>query len=215
MLICSCVIVTGCWNYKEIDQLAIATGATVDKNADGTVLITIEVVNIAGDGQVTYESKYVEESGDTVFDAAREALTKEGKKIHWSHAKVVVISEEIAKEDITKYLDFLFRDAETREDTWLLISREKTAGEILQSKGMLNPIVSFQIDDTMRSQKAISRFPYVELFEFFDRLFYKQVAPVLPAVHLVEQHGEKTPKVSGTAIFKDKKLIVFFWRRGY
>ena len=209
VLIFNSVILTGCWNYKEIDQLAIAAGVAVDKNADDTLHITIEVVNISGDGKTTYESKYVESDGDTIFEAVRKAIAREGRKIYWSHAKVAIISEELAREDILKYLDFLFRDAETREDTWLLISREKTAGEILHSKGMLNPIVSFQIDDTMRAQKSISRFPFIEQYEFFDRIFYKHVSAILPAVQLVEQHGKKTPLIGGTAIFKRQKLIGF------
>jgi spore germination protein KC len=209
IIVCCCIVFTGCWNYRELDELAIASGTAVDKNADGTVHLTIEVVNIAGDGQVAYEPKYVESDGATFFEAARKAITKEGKRIYWSHAKVIIMSEELAREDIAKYLDFLFRDAEAREDTWLLISREKTAGEILQSKGILKSMVSFQIDDAMRSQEAVSRFPFIELFEFFDRLFYKQVAPILPTVRLVQQHDEKTPEVAGTAVFKEKKLIGF------
>ena len=209
ILIFSSIIFTGCWNYREVEQLAIAAGVAVDKNADGTVHITIEVVNIGGGTEVTYEPKYVESDGDTFFEAARKAITKDGRRIYWSHAKVVVISEALAREDILKYLDFLFRDAEAREDTWLLISREKTAGAILRGKGMLNPIVSFQLDDTMRSQESISVFPFIEMFEFFDRIFYKQVSPILPTVHLVEQYSEKTPHVGGTAIFKGEKLVGF------
>ena len=187
--------------------MAIAAGAAVDKHEDGTIHITIEVVNISGDGQVTYEPVFVESDGETFFEAVRSAISKEGKKIYWSHAKVVIVSQEIAKENIAKYLDFLFRDAEAREDTWLLVSMEKSAGEVLHGKGMLKPIASFELDDTMRSQKATSRFPFIELFEFFDRLFYKQVSPVLPIVRLVEQNGEKTPQVGGTAIFKHGKMI--------
>jgi spore germination protein KC len=209
VMIFSCIIFTGCWNYREVEQLAIAAGVAVDKGAGNTVHITIEVVNIGGGTEVTYEPKYIESDGATFFEAARKAITKEGRKIYWSHAKVAIFSEELAREDILKYLDFLYRDAEAREDTWLLISKEKTAGEILQSKGILNPIVSFQIDDSMRTQRSISRFPFIELFEFFDRISYKQVSPILPVVHLVEQHGEKTPRVGGTAIFKHEKLIGF------
>jgi len=184
-------------------------GPVVDKNADGTLHITIEVVNISGDGKTTIEPKYVESDGDTFFEAVRKAIAKEGRRIYWSHAKVAIISEELAREDILKYLDFLFRDAEAREDSWLLISREKTAGAILQSKGMLNPMISYQIDDTMRAQKSVSRFPFIELYEFFDRIFYKQVSAILPAVQLVEQHSVKTPVIGGTAIFKGEKLIGF------
>jgi spore germination protein KC len=69
--------------------------------------------------------------------------------------------------------------------------------------------VSFQIDDTMRAQKSISRFPFIQLYEFFDRISYEQVSAIAPTVQLVEQHGEKTPLVGGTAIFKKEKLIGF------
>lgn len=207
MLTVSIIIFTGCWNYKEVDQLAIAAGAAVDKGEDGNMHITIEVVNIATNGQTTFEPVYIESHGSTFFEAVRRAITKEGKKIYWSHAKIIIISQEIAKEEVAKYLDFLYRDAETREDTWLLVSTEKTAKELLQSDAMLRPIVSFQLDETMRSQKSVSRFPLIELYEFFDRLFYKQVAPVLPTVRLAEEDGKKIPEIEGTAIFKDGKMI--------
>jgi spore germination protein KC len=209
VLIFNSLILTGCWNYKEVDELAIAAGVAVDKNADDTVHLTIEVVNISGGTEATYEPKYIESDGNTFFEAVRRAIAREGRRVYWSHAKVAIVSEELAREDILKYLDFLFRDAETREDSWLLISREKKAGEILQSKGILNPIVSFQIDDTMRAQKSISRFPFIQLYEFFDRVSYQQVSAIAPTVQLVEQHGEKTPLVGGTAIFKKEKLIGF------
>lgn len=209
VLAASCVVLTGCWNYKEIEQLAIIAGAALDKNEDGSIHLTVEVVDIEADGAITYKPVYIESDGETFFAAVRRAVSMEGKKLYWSHAKVVIVSEDVAKGDINKYLDFLFRDAEAREDIWLLVSREKTAGEVLKSKGQLKPIVSYQIDDTMRSQKTISRFPFIELFEFFDRMFYKQVAPVLPTVHLIDQNGEKTPDVEGAAIFKNNKLVGF------
>lgn len=207
MLMCICITLTSCWNYREVEQLAVAAGAAVDKNPDGTLHITFEVVNIAGDGQVTYEPVYIESDGKTFFEAARRAIAKNGKRIYWSHAKIIIISQDIAKEHVTKYLDFLFRDAEAREDIWLLVSMEKTAKDIFRSKSIQRPIVSFELDDTMRSQRSISRFPFIELFEFFDRLFYKQVAPILPLVRVIEDEGKKVSQIGGTAIFKDYKMV--------
>lgn len=207
LLLYSSILFTGCWNYREVEQLAIVAGAAIDKHEDGTIHLTAEVVDIELDGQVTYNPVYLEIDADTFFEAARKIITIEGERLYWSHAKVIIVSQEIAKEDITKYLDFLFRDAETREDIWLLVSKEKTAGEVLKSKGKLKPIISFQIDDTMRSVKTVARFPNIELFEFFDRLAYGKVAPVLPVVQLLDQQGEKTPQISGAAVFKEKKMV--------
>lgn len=209
VLMCSSIAFTSCWNYREVEQLAIVAGTAIDRNEDGTIHITVEVVGISGDGQISYQPVYIEEDGDTFFEAARRSISLNGKRLYWSHAKVVIISQELAKEEISKYLDFLFRDAEAREDIWLLVSAEKTAGEILRGKSMFKPIVSFEIDDIMRSRKSISRFPYIEMFEFFDRLLYKQVSPILPAVRLNNQGGKVTPQIEGTAIFKKNKLTGF------
>lgn len=209
LLICSCIIFTGCWNYREVNDLGIIAGVAIDKNTDGTIYLTIEALNITGGKQSTYEPKFINASGYTIFEAVRNAITMEGKRFYWSHAKVVIISEEIAKEDIIKYMDFLFRDTEPRFDLWILISKEKTAREVLQSKGILNPIISYQIDETMRTQKSITEFPSVDLMEFLDGIFNKQESAVLPAVYLADQHGVVTSKVGGTAIFKHEKLAGF------
>lgn len=210
ILMIACITFTGCWNYKEIEDLAIVAGAAIDKNEDGTIHLTTEIADVTSDGQVSYKPVLLEIDGDTFYDCVRRGSTMEGKRLYWSHAKVVIISQEIAKEDVIQYLDFLFRDSEARADIWLLVSREKTAKEILESKGKGMPIISFQIDSTMRAHQTLSRFPFIELYEFFDRIFFKNVSPVLPAVHLVSKQGEKVAQVEGTAIFKDNKLIGFF-----
>jgi spore germination protein KC len=207
VLISCSIFLAGCWNYKEVEELAIVAGSAVDKNEDGTMHLTVEIVDISTDSGVTYKPVYIESDGKTFFDAVRKAVTIEGKKLYWSHAKAIIISQELAKEDITKYLDFPYRDAETREDIWLLVSMEKTAKEVLQCKGKLKPIQSLEIDDTMRSQKVSSRFPSIEFYEFIDRLFYKHVAPILPAIRVIEQQGEKTSQIEGTAVIKGKKLV--------
>ncbi len=207
ILVITCMLASGCWNYREIDEFAIVAGTALDIHEDGTLHVTVEVVDIAADGQISYKPIYLEADGKSLFDAIRQIVSMDGKRLYWSHAKLIILSQKIAEQDVSKYLDFFYRDAETRVDIWMVVSMEKTAEEVLRSKGQLKPIISFQIDDTMRSQKSISRFPYIELYEFFDRLFYENISPVLPTVRLVEQNNEKTPQVEGTAIFKDKKLI--------
>lgn len=209
IIMCLSAMLTGCWNYREIEQLAIIAGVAIDKNEEGQIKLTLEVVNISTDGQTAFEPVYVEISGESFFDASRRGITLQGKRLYWSHAKVVIVSEEIAREDIIKYLDFLFRDAEAREDIWLLISQEKTAAEIIKAKGQAKPIISFEIDDTMRSQRSVSRFPFIELYEFFDRYFYKNVDNVLPLVRLNQQENEVTAQVEGSAIIKGNKMIGF------
>ncbi|MDF2519532.1 MAG: germination protein Ger(X)C family [Clostridia bacterium] len=208
-LILVIMLTTGCWNYREVEQLAIVAGVALDKNEDGTLQVTVETVDIRGGTQGTYEPEYIEIEGESLFESNRRAIAIGGKRLYWSHAKAIILSKELAEEDISKYLDFLFRDQEAREDIWILVSKDSTAREVLQSTSKFKNIVAFEIDDTMRSQRSLSRFPNIELYEFFDRMFYTNVSPVLPAVCLEEQAGGAASKVGGTAIFKNNKLVGF------
>lgn len=169
--------------------------------------MTVEVVGISS-GEKGGEIKpvYIEMKGDTFFDAARRAVSLAGKRLYWSHAKVMVLSQDIAGHDVDRVLDFVERDAEVREDMWLVVSKEKTAVEVLKSKPVIEKIVSFEIDSMMRAQKSVSRFPSVELYMFVNRLQGNKEDAFLPAAKMVETKDGKTLHMSGTAVFDKNRL---------
>lgn len=199
---------TGCWNYKEIDQLAIVAGVTIDKAEDNKLLVTTELVNVKQEQkQSTVQPVYMQTVGDSFFDTSRKMISYQGKRLYWSHAKVAVISEEIAKNGINKVLDFMNRDTEVREDMWVLIAKGSKAYEIFNAKPEIESIISFQLDNTLRAQKAVSRYPSVELYEFIDKLAYSHVSTVVPTVSIVQDRGKPTAYVSGGAVIKGNKSV--------
>jgi len=207
MIICTCFL-TGCWNYREIEQLAIVSGVAIDKNGEDKVLVTIETVSVQQDQkQSTLKPVYIQSVGITFFGAIRSMIAVEGKRLYWSHAKVAIISEEIAKEGISSVLDFISRDAEVREDMWVLLSREKSAREIFNSKPEFESILSFQIDNTMRAQESVSRYPAVELYEFLDNIGSKEASTTIPTIKLIENRGKTEVYITGAAIIKKNKLL--------
>src|SRR4051812_9098565 len=95
-------ILSGCWNYREIESLAIVSGVAIDKgNTEGNYHVTFELVSFKGGGRETkIESKRIEAEGNTLFDAGRNAIKISAKKLFWSHAGVAIISQDIARESI-------------------------------------------------------------------------------------------------------------------
>lgn len=207
MIICTCFL-TGCWNYKEVEQLAIVAGVAIDKNGEDKVLITTEIVSVQQEQkQSILKPEYIQAVGYTFFDAARAMIGVQGKRIYWSHAKVVIISEAIAKKGISRVLDFIDRDAEVREDIWVLLSREESAREIFNSKPVFENLASFEIDDTMRAQKSISRYPSIELYEFLDNIASKETSATIPTIKLIENMGVTVSYITGSAIIRE----ISFW----
>ncbi|MTI79270.1 MAG: Ger(x)C family spore germination protein [Firmicutes bacterium] len=215
IVVISLLITVGCWNYREIEDLAIVTGAAVDMDPKtGKYIVTVELISPSQQQKETQISTTTMTiKGRTIFGAVRNFIEVSGKKLYWSHARVIIISEEIARKNIAPVLDWVKRDAEVRTDMYILVSREKTAGEILESKVELGKIVSYQLENAFKSGESISKFPRVQLRHFINDLSANGKSAVAATVNLKPENGKKVPQIHGAAVFKGAKQVG--WFNGY
>lgn len=210
LLIINTTTFTGCWNYREINQLSIVAGMAVDKSETGKYILTVEIVDLHEGGRDTrIKSKLLEIEGDTLFDAVRNAVKITALRLYFGQMEILIISQEIAREGVFELVDILSRNAEPRLTIDLLVSKEKTANEILNSQSITTEIRSYEINDMLDAQKILSKTSKVEIYQFINALPCEGIYPVLPCVHLTETAGLKTSELSGTAVFKGDKLIGF------
>lgn len=199
---------TGCWNYAEVDDMAVVAGVAIDKTEDGKLLLTAELVNTGGatdKAQAGY--KMVSLSGDTMFEIVRNMISMTGKKLFWSHAKVIIFSEEAAREGLVKVIDWYSRDTETRSDVYIFISGEKSAREVLNLNSTTESILSFELAQMMRDEKYISSAPAVEIWDFVDKLESSGIHATAPIIHVHKANGEKNERVEGTAVFMKDRMV--------
>lgn len=199
--------ISGCWNYREIDQLAIVAGAAIDKQ-DDKYLVSAEIVNVSGGKDSKVSPKVVTGIGDTIFDAIRNTIKISGKTLYWAHSEILIISEEIAREGVIQAIDMFTRDPETRMSSNLLIAKDKTAKEILEQQSITTEIKSSEINRMLMSQKVLSKAPVIAVYQFVDTLVDNTRSAVLPAIAITENQDEKD-ELFGTAVFKKDKLSGF------
>ncbi|WNS41689.1 Ger(x)C family spore germination protein [Paenibacillus sp. MMS20-IR301] len=199
----------GCWNYSEVDDMSIVAGVAIDRNqADGKLLLTAEIVDTnGGTDRAEAGVKVISLSGDTMFEIVRNMISLTGKKLFWSHAKCIIISEELAREGLVKVVDWYSRDTETRSDVFIFVSGGKTAREILKPNSKNNEIVSFELAQIMRDEKFTSSAPVVEIWDFIDKLETSGNSAIAPMVHIHERDGGQYKKVEGTAIFVKDRMV--------
>jgi spore germination protein KC len=207
MILFQSVMATGCWNYREIERLAIVSGVAVDKGTDERYRITVEVVQFIGGKESRATSETMTLEGKTIFDAARNVIAFSGKRLYWSHAKILVISEEVAREGIEKILDWFNRDSETRADIHVLISRNVPAKDILESTSIGEEVKSLELREMVDNQEALSKAPQIEIWEFVNSLAAKGKVAIAPIIELEPINKEVVPRIMGTAIFKKDKYI--------
>ncbi|MCM3703609.1 Ger(x)C family spore germination protein [Paenibacillus macerans] len=225
MLLSIALLITGCWNRKELNELAIAAAAGVDKVGD-RYRLTVQVVD---PGQVTAQkganggapaTLYTIE-GDTVFEAARRLTQISPRKIYFSHLRIFLIGESLARQGIGEMLDFLFRDPGFRPDFYLAVAKEASALETLKIMTPLEPVPANKLFSSLEtSEQNWSPSLAITLDELIGNLASSGQSPVLTALEITgdPKIGESkenissiyTPtqlKFSGLAAFNKDKLI--------
>ncbi|WP_281890333.1 hypothetical protein [Paenibacillus sp. YYML68] len=128
---------TGCWNRKELNDLAIAGGLAIDQADASQYKVTVQVVDPSevasrkgGGGRspvLTFEA-----TAPSVFEAIRKLTTSSPRKIYLSHLRIVVLGQQLAERGIAKPLEFLSRDHEVRSDFFVILAKDAKASDILK-----------------------------------------------------------------------------------
>ena len=103
-------LLTGCWNYRELNQLAITTGIAVDKENDNykiTIMIANSKKSSSSDGSITPSAAVYDGTGQTIYEAFKDTSLSVSKQIYLSHIDVLVLSEEVAKNNLTDVIDLI------------------------------------------------------------------------------------------------------------
>lgn len=208
IIIINLFVLAGCWNYRDVNKMRFVAGVAIDYDeAKEEYINTCEVVRLIGGGK-SLGSTLFQSRGVTVFDAVRDTVMKNARKLYWGHAKVIILSRDIANGHVLNILDYTSRDAEFRDDIWILVSEEKTASEIFEKTfEKRENITSFHIDDMLKNEKSISTYHAIPTWKFIKDTYANGIAPTLPIVKVAEKNGEKVPRVGGQAIFKGDKII--------
>lgn len=216
---------TGCWDRRELNELAISVAMGIDKS-DNLYEVTVQVVQ---PGEVTDKRgtsgqvpvTIYQANGVTIFEAIRKMTTVSPRKIYAAHLRAVVFGEPLAREGIGDALDLLSRDYEPRTDFYLLVAKGTTAARAL---GVLTPLEKIPANKIFESiqtaEKAWAPVRAVTLDEFIGDYENEGNNPVLSGISVIGdgQAGETKENVesvrpavhlqnAGLAVFRKDRLI--------
>ena len=227
------IFLSGCWNKKELNDIAIISAMAIDKNDDGTYTKTIQIINPGnvagglqggGGGQSPAVSVY-SATGQSVLDAHFNATSKVSRRLYHSHANLLVISEELAKEEgITTILDAFERDPEIRTTLKVVIAHDTKAGDLLKTLTAIDKIPAEKVNGTLRITE-LTRGEQIEvkLQDLISTLSSDGQEPVLSGFRMkgkVKQGKDiknvqkseldTTLEAYGLAVFREGKLIDWY-----
>ncbi len=195
----------GCWDYHGLNEITIVSGVAVDFDAsNGDYMITCEIVdNTSMKNQVL--SKIVEARGKTLLDAVRNAKRRAMNKLYWGNTRVAIIGRDMASQiGVSSVVDWFLSDPECRETVPLIISNEKTAGDLLKTEQFGSYMLRNIINDDQFDTSSIRS---LSMYQIYNILKAQGESLTLPIFHLAENDGKKLVETYGEALFKDDKMV--------
>ncbi|KMN40347.1 spore gernimation protein [Lysinibacillus sp. LK3] len=225
LLLSVLLLLGGCWNKRELNELAIVTAVGVDKS-DEQFEISVQIVNPsqvasnkASGIQVPVFTHHAK--GKSLFDAIRKLTALTPRKPYYAHAQIIIIGEEMAEEGMNSILDLFQRDPEGRSDFNFIVSHDSTAQEILSVLTPLEDVPASKMFKSLKvSEAVLGTTESVILDDLIQSLGSIDHSAVLPSIHIYgdadagdfSSNIEKIDspaqlKYGGLAIFKNYKLI--------
>ncbi|TRZ39680.1 Ger(x)C family spore germination protein [Niallia circulans] len=225
MLLCFIPILSGCWDRNELSKTSIVTGMAVDKGESFKYKLTIETTEaremtaLTATGQAPSTVASLE--GNSVAELVSKFNIVNATIPIYSHMRVLVISEKLAKEGMLDFMDFFDRNRQIRDDFMIVIAREGNAEDILKVNNMYKKSASLKLFTQLTTmQKDWGGAPDIKLNDYTRIYNSEGQAPVLPAVQLIgdpkkggnienlkSEDPEAQVKVNSLGAFKSGKLV--------
>lgn len=216
------LMVAGCWNSREINTLSVVEAIGIDRLADGQISLTFQILKPSeaksaapgGGGPGGGKAVWVLTStGQTIFDAVRNATFESDRKLFLPFNKIIVFGEEAARAGIASLLDFFDRDPETRLLSYVFISRGK-AKDIIEAEHPQENIPAKAIESLAQGSRATSKIAQTDLISLIRTLANRSSDPYIPGINIVQEGEEgetkKIIRLGETAIFREDKLVGWF-----
>ena len=216
---------SGCFNYKEINEYAIVSGISIDQSKDdpNKYEVGIQIMNAKKDEESDNSLITIYKAeGNTLYQAFEKIMLDSPKELYLGHNEVVVISEELLKyRNPLDYLDYFMRDSEVEKDSLVMVAKNENAYNVLKIITPIETIPSKNLKSTLSIADNFSGIlTMVTIDEFISSLSNSGQEAIIPSIIItgnvkdgenMENIKESDPdaklKFGNLGFFKDSKLV--------
>lgn len=210
-LVCCCVLLTGCWNRVEINDLGISIAAAIDQAPKNQVRFSEQIAlpgKMSGGKGSTLDNKpYYTFSGvgKDVTDAIQNLQVQLSRRLFLAHRRVFLIGEKLAAQDIRDFLDEVSRNPQSRLRTSVAVTR----GEAYRYLQVQYPFEHLPAEGLRKLLFGVSSNYTMDLKELAIMLATPGSDAMIPIVELQSPSPGNKPqfKADGIAVFHNGRMV--------
>ena len=195
LLILLLILCTGCYDYNELNEIAIISGVGIDK-LNNEYVVTYEVVNTEASKESSNDiKKYnVKGNGASLSEAFNNVNETLAKKAYFEQIKVMVITKNVNILDIS---DYLFRNEKINTNFYLVLCND--IDEIFNFTSVNEPNNSIAIYNLLKQND------YANITNLFDLKINTLIEGYDISLPLITLDNELSLKTIG--IYNNNKFI--------
>jgi len=211
------LLLGGCWDRREINDLAFVSASAVDL-VDGQYRLAIQIPLVhriavsgggAGGGGGEQATWFIHSTlGTTLRGAVDEAQRSSSRSLTFSHRRIMLLGEELARAGVTEALDVMIRVPENRLNSVMVVT-EGEARDVISARV---PVEDFSSEAARELILALMRRP-TTIKSFMEMLLNPGLdahVPILKVTQAVpggDGKPESLIKLAGVGIFRHDRLI--------
>ena len=184
------IFLCGCQGKEEINNLSIVNAIGIEVNDNNEFDISIQILDTTKnntDEQENLKKTIVYTSqGSNISEALSGTTLKSPKRLYLGHLSLLVVGEELAKENIDRITDFFLRNNKVGKNFSVMISKETSPKEILEQLEGENSFPTGNILGSVEVSSILEgNSSNVKFTKFMQDLVSEGKNPVLPAIKKV------------------------------
>lgn len=217
-------LLSGCYNYRELNELGITTAVSIDYK-DNNFYVIAEVINPIKqqDASSSNNSPFVNynSSSSSLQDAFRKVVLESPRQLYAAQLEIIVLSEEVVNNHLEEVLEYFARDPESRTEIKIIVAKTEDSTKAITLQTLLTSLSSSNIIKSLDLQSKVLGMAYpVTLNELLNMYIDPYLEVVLPSMTLYgnyeigdekENITTSSPKaivkIDGSTITKDNKIL--------
>ena len=198
-------LLTGCSDYKEVNELAIVSAIGIDyDDLTKEYIVTLETFNNKVEKESSKVTTYTRTGKDKAISVAIEkAADKLSARAYYSHIKLCVLSLNVAQEHFEEICDFILRSTYLREN-FQVVTSKIAPEEVLKIESDENPISSIALNLLLQTNAYASNYARDLAFDVFLKEIIEFGSDGAMSVINVENNNFY---IDGLAIFNNYNLV--------
>lgn len=204
VIFCAAVF-SGCMNTQHLKDLVIVEGMGIDEK-NNEIELNIQTLNFQINSSSELPSgnmtTITSASGDMITDSISNLSQKLSKRLFFGQNKLIVIGNEIAKNNLDENIDYFLRSSDSRSDVAVCIAEDE-AKSVIESEENDSSVPAENILYLIKDNEELGMSVYVTAGDILN-LYTDETSDIYMPVISAEKDSVKS---SGIGLFSGSRLV--------